>query len=43
VRIPRGRLVDGGTYAWRVWPFLGDRYSVSPLGLSRFRVDVGRR
>ncbi len=43
VRVPRGRLVDGGRYAWRVWPFLRDGYSVSPLGLSIFRVDVGRR
>jgi hypothetical protein len=26
-----------------VWPFLRDRYSVTPLALSLFRVDLQRR
>ncbi|MGE0026810.1 MAG: hypothetical protein AB7O78_13420 [Thermoleophilia bacterium] len=43
VRIPPGRLKDGGRYAWRVWPFLSDGYTVSPLGLSVFAVDLARR
>ncbi len=45
VRIPPGRLVRGARYAWRVWPFMRDGYTVSPLGLSIFSVsprDRGR-
>lgn len=43
VRIPAKRLTDGARYAWRVWPFLRSGYSPSPLGLSAFSVDLGRR
>ena len=43
VRIPAGRLRDGGRYAWRVWPFLRRGDTRSPLGVSVFTVDVGRR
>ena len=40
VRIPPGRLVRGARYAWRVWPFMRDGYTVSPLGLSIFSVSL---
>jgi len=43
VRLPPRRLVDGGRYAWRVWPFLRGGYSAAPLGLSVFRVGGARR
>jgi hypothetical protein len=43
VRLPRGRLRDGGRYAWRVWPFMRGGFTAAPLGLSLFSVRLGRR
>lgn len=37
-RVPGGVLKPGGTYVWRVWPYLGRRgFSERPLGISWFR------
>jgi hypothetical protein len=36
LRIPRGRLAPGQRYVWRVWPYVGSRYTRAPLGLSHF-------
>jgi hypothetical protein len=43
VRLPRGRLRDGGRYAWRVWPYMRGGFTAAPLGLSLFSVRLGRR
>jgi hypothetical protein len=37
-RVPRGVLSPGLTYVWRVWPWLGKRYTSQPLAVSSFRV-----
>lgn len=38
LRVPARRLVPGGRYIWRVWPFVGARYLARPLGISNFRL-----
>lgn len=38
VRVPKGRVAYGKTYIWRVWPYMGGRYTSRPLGLSYFSV-----
>jgi hypothetical protein len=37
-RVPAGVLKPGGTYVWRVWPWLGSRYSSRALAQSSFRI-----
>lgn len=37
-RVPAGRAAWGTRYIWRVWPYLGQRYSARPLGISYFSV-----
>jgi hypothetical protein len=36
--MPARRLAPGRRYVWRVWPYLGNRYTLRPLGMSWFRV-----
>ena len=38
-RVPRGVLQPGHTYLWRVWPWLGRRFSPKPLAVSTFKVS----
>lgn len=39
LRMPkRRRLVPGACYLWRVWPFVGQRFTARPLGVSHFCV-----
>jgi hypothetical protein len=37
-RVPAGRAAWGTRYIWRVWPYLSQRYSARPLGISYFSV-----
>lgn len=38
LRVPKGRIAWGASYAWRVWPWVGTAYAPKPLGVSRFNV-----
>jgi hypothetical protein len=35
-RVPAGRLKPGKSYLWRVWPYVGRKYTKKPLGVSYF-------
>jgi hypothetical protein len=38
IRLPRKKVLAGTCYVWRVWPYLGDRFTPQPLGISNFCV-----
>jgi hypothetical protein len=40
-RVPGGVLQPGHTYLWRVWPWLGRRFTPKPLAVSTFKVSPG--
>jgi hypothetical protein len=41
-RVPAGRLKPGKSYLWRVWPYVGRKYTKKPLGVSYFRTAARR-
>jgi hypothetical protein len=36
--MPARKILPGTCYVWRVWPFVGRRFTGSPLGVSNFCV-----
>jgi hypothetical protein len=37
-RMPAVKIRAGTCYVWRVWPFVGNRFTGAPLGVSNFCV-----
>lgn len=37
-RMPKAKMLPGTCYVWRVWPFVGRRFTGKPLGVSNFCV-----
>jgi hypothetical protein len=35
-RMPKAKIQPGTCYVWRVWPFVGTRFTSKPLGVSNF-------
>jgi len=35
-RVPKAKMRPGACYVWRVWPYLGTRFTSQPLGISNF-------
>jgi hypothetical protein len=35
-RVPKAKMLPGACYVWRVWPYLGTRFTAEPLGISNF-------
>ncbi|WP_217914867.1 hypothetical protein [Miltoncostaea marina] len=42
LRLPAARTTPGACYIWRVWPFVGKKFSRTPLGISNFCVARAR-
>ena len=43
LRVPSRELRRGRCYVWRVWPFIGKKFTKRPLGVSNFCVTATRR
>jgi hypothetical protein len=41
-RVPAKKMVPGACYVWRVWPYLGSRFTAQPLGVSNFCIASRR-
>jgi len=37
-RLPKAKVKPGTCYVWRIWPYLGTRFTPEPLGISNFCV-----
>jgi predicted phage tail protein len=37
-KMPKAKMLPGTCYVWRVWPFVGRRFTGKPLGVSNFCV-----
>jgi hypothetical protein len=41
-RMPTAKIRPGTCYVWRIWPFVGNRFTGSPLGVSNFCIASAR-
>ena len=42
-RLPTVKVLPGTCYVWRVWPYVGSRFTGKPLGVSNFCVASAKR
>ena len=42
-RLPTVKVLPGTCYVWRVWPYVGSRFTGKPLGVSNFCVASSKR
>ena len=38
IRLPASKITPGSCYVWRIWPYLGKKFTPKPLGISNFCV-----
>jgi hypothetical protein len=42
-KMPQAKMLAGTCYVWRVWPFVGNRFTGTPLGVSNFCIASKKR
>ncbi len=42
-KMPKVKILPGTCYVWRIWPFVGDRFTATPLGVSNFCIASKKR
>ncbi len=42
-RVPKVGILAGTCYVWRVWPFVANRFTARPLGVSNFCIASAKR
>ena len=38
IKLPAAKMTPGSCYVWRIWPYLGKKFTPKPLGISNFCV-----
>jgi len=38
IQLPAAKMTPGSCYVWRIWPYLGKKFTPKPLGISNFCV-----
>jgi hypothetical protein len=42
-KMPKVKILPGTCYVWRVWPFVGNKFTGTPLGVSNFCIASKKR